>query len=205
MFVVGLTGGIGSGKTAASDHLATHGIAVVDADVAARQVVAPGQPALARIAEMFGRQLLLADGSLDRRALREIVFGNPEQLRRLEAITHPAIEAELQRQLQAAASPYAVLVSPLLLETRQHRMAQRILLIDAPETLQLERASQRDNSSPTQIQAIIAQQMARAEKRKRAHDILLNDGSLAHLAEALDNLHQTYLALARQTENKHGN
>lgn len=196
MFVVGLTGGIGSGKSVASDYLASLGITIADADLAARQVVMPGTPALAEIADTFGHHLLLADGGLDRRALRNLVFQNQGELKRLEAITHPAIEAELRRQLAASHSPYSVLVSPLLLETRQHLLTQRVLLIDAPEALQLERASQRDNASAEQIRAIIQQQMARAEKCKRAHDILLNDGSLAHLQSALDTLHQTYLALA---------
>ncbi len=196
MFVVGLTGGIGSGKTAASDYLAKQGITVVDADLVARLVVEPGQPALQAIADYFGEHILDEQGALDRRALRQIVFADDSKLRQLEAITHPAIEAEIRRQLTTATSPYALLVSPLLLETEQHRLANRILLIDAPESLQLERASQRDGSNSAQIQAIIDKQMARDIRRQHADDIVLNDGSLEALEAALYALHQKYLSLA---------
>lgn len=197
MFVLGLTGGIGSGKSAASDYLSRHGITIVDADVVSRLVVQPGQPALDAIAHTFGQHLLLADGNLDRRALRDIVFHDKVQLERLEAITHPAIEAELQRQLAASTSPYTVLVSPLLLETRQHLLTNRILLIDAPEALQLARASQRDHTSHAQIEAIIRNQMARNERQQLAHDIVLNDGDMEKLELSLYALHQRYLSLAQ--------
>ena len=194
--VIGLTGGIGSGKTAASDYLASKGIRVVDADQVARQVVEPGQPALAAIRDHFGDQVILPDGQLDRRALREIVFSDPQARRQLEAITHPAIGAEILRQLQAADSPYVLLVSPLLLETTQHQMASRILLIDVPEALQLARTSARDEVPESQVRNIIAAQMSRQDKRSRADDIVVNDDSLEQLHEKLDALHQQYLALA---------
>ena len=194
--VIGLTGGIGSGKTAASDYLASKGIQVVDADQVARQVVEPGQPALAAIRDHFGDQVILPDGQLDRRALREIVFSDPQARRQLEAITHPAIGAEILRQLQAADSPYVLLVSPLLLETTQHQMASRILLIDVPEALQLARTSARDEVPESQVRNIIAAQMSRQDKRSRADDIVVNDDSLEQLHEKLDALHQQYLALA---------
>lgn len=197
MFVLGLTGGIGSGKSAASDYLARLGLTIIDADLASRIIVQPGQPALDAIAAHFGSHLLLEDGNLDRRALREIVFQEPARLKQLEAITHPAIEAEIRRQLAASTSAYTVLVSPLLLETRQHLLTHRILLIDAPEALQLARASQRDNASRDQIEAIINSQMARAEKQKLAHDILVNDTDLAQLEASLLKLHQHYLTLAK--------
>lgn len=199
MFVLGLTGGIGSGKSAASDYLAQLGITIVDADHASRVVVTPGQPALAQIAASFGAQLLLADGSLDRRALRDIVFHDKAQLKRLEAITHPAIETEIKQQLAASTSAYTVLVSPLLLETRQHLLTHRILLIDAPAELQLARASARDNSSKEQIEAIMANQMAPTKKQKLAHDIIVNDASLSKLQQSLYALHQRYLTLAQGT------
>lgn len=197
MFVLGLTGGIGSGKSAASDYLARHGITIVDADLVSRLVVQPGQPALDAIADTFGRHLLLPDGNLDRRALRDIVFHDKAQLQRLEAITHPAIEAELQRQLVASTSVYTVLVSPLLLETRQHLLTSRILLIDAPMELQLERACQRDHTSREQIEAIIRNQMARSERQQLAHDIVVNDGGMEKLEQSLYALHQRYLSLAQ--------
>ena len=197
MFVVGLTGGIGSGKTAASDYLASLGITVVDADLASRVIVEPGQPTLAAIEAHFGAEVIAADGTLDRRALRERVFADPEQRKALEAITHPAIGAEIMRQLQASHSPYTVLVSPLLLETSQHRMAQRILLIDVPEALQVARTTSRDEVPAAQVEAIMAAQMPREEKRARADDIVVNDGDLSHLQAQLDTLHARYLVMAR--------
>src|SRR5699024_9074048 len=145
--IVGLTGGIGSGKTAASDYLASLGITIVDADVVAREVVEPGQPALAQIETHFGREVILPNGHLNRATLRDIVFANPEQRKILEQITHPAIGAAIIAQLQAATSPYSVLASPLLLETSQHQMVKRILLIDVPEDLQIARTTTRDNRS----------------------------------------------------------
>ena len=197
MFVVGLTGGIGSGKTAASDYLASKGITVVDADLVSRLVVEPGQPALQAIAERFGSAVIQQDGTLDRRALREIVFADPSARKDLEAITHPAIGAEIFRQLHHASSPYTLLVSPLLLESSQHKMAQRILLIDVPEALQLARTASRDQVAETQVKAIIAAQMSRADKRQRADDIVVNDADLASLHRQLDSLHETYLKMAQ--------
>ena len=196
MFVVGLTGGIGSGKTAASDYLAEQGIVVVDADLASRVVVEPGQPALDEIEAHFGSDVIAADGTLDRRALRERVFADPAERKALEAITHPAIGAEIMRQLQAARSPYTVLVSPLLLETSQHKMAHRILLVDVPEALQIARTTSRDTVAPEQVEAIMAAQMPRAEKLARADDVVTNDGDLSHLHAQLDTLHAQYLAMA---------
>lgn len=196
MFVVGLTGGIGSGKTAASDYLAEKGIVVVDADLASRVVVEPGQPALDEIEARFGSAVIAADGTLDRRALRERVFADPAERKALEAITHPAIGAEIMRQLQAARSPYTVLVSPLLLETSQHKMAQRILLVDVPEALQIARTTSRDTVAAEQVEAIMAAQMPRAEKLARADDVVTNDGDLSHLHAQLDTLHAQYLAMA---------
>ncbi|MFN3585992.1 MAG: dephospho-CoA kinase [Moraxellaceae bacterium] len=197
MFVIGLTGGIGSGKTLATDHFARLGITIVDADVAARIVVAPGQPALAEIAEAFGADMLLPDGQLDRPRLRQRVFSDPEARRRLEAITHPRIAAEIARQLGASQSPYTILVSPLLFESGQVRFVQRTLLIDADPALQRARAAARDNTSPEQIDAIMAAQMSREERQRRADDILLNNGEPAALHAAIEALHARYLELAR--------
>lgn len=198
--IIGLTGGIGSGKTAASDYLASKGIEVVDADMVSRQVVEPGQPALGAIQARFGDTVIQEDGQLDRRALREIVFADPAARKDLEAITHPAIGTEIFRQLQEATSPYVLLVSPLLLETSQHQMAQRILLIDVPEAVQLERTRTRDEVSEEQVKAIIAAQMSRSDKQQRADDIVVNDDSLTALHDKLDKLHADYLALAGDTD-----
>ena len=198
MFVVGLTGGIGSGKTAASDYLASKGITVVDADLASRVIVQPGQPALARIAERFGADKLNADGTLNRAALRTVVFADKQALKDLEAITHPAIRDELVRQLQAAQSPYVLLVSPLLLETNQHELVDRVLLIDVPEEVQVARPPHRDQVAASQVKAIMDAQMPRQQRRDKADDIVVNDSTLDALHEALDRLHETYLASAGQ-------
>ncbi len=195
--VIGLTGGIGSGKSMATDYLQTRGITIVDADLAARVIVEPGEPALEDIVSAFGEAILQADGTLNRAALRGIVFADPMQRKRLETITHPRIAQEILRQLSVSLSPYAVLVSPLLFESGQHRFAQRTLLIDAPEAAQRQRAAARDKVSEEQIIAIMAVQMSREERRKRADDIVMNDGELAHLHAALEPLHQDYLRLAR--------
>lgn len=200
MLVIGLTGGIGSGKTLATDHFQRLGITVVDADLCARVVVEPGRPALADIAAAFGPGVLQADGSLDRAALRRIVFADPEQRRRLEAITHPRIREEIARQLAASASPYTILVSPLLFESGQHAFAQRTVLVDAHESLQRHRAATRDKVSEKQIEAIMAAQMSREERRARADDVILNEGHIEHLHAMVEKLHQRYLELAREAD-----
>lgn len=195
-FVLGLTGGIGSGKSAASQWFEAQGITVVDADVVAREVVEIGQPALAQIQQAFGDWVLLEDGSLNRRALREHIFQSPEARKTLENITHPAIRTSIIQQLHAAQSPYAILVSPLLFETNQHELTQHTLLIDATIELQIERASQRDGQNIEQIRNIIAAQMSREQKQTMADDIVLNDGHLDHLYAHLRLLHQKYLNMA---------
>ena len=197
-FVLGLTGGIGSGKSAASQWFETQNIVVVDADIVAREIVMPHQPALAQIQKHFGDWVLLENGELNRRALREHIFAEPHARKALENITHPAIRQSIIQQLQAAQSPYVILVSPLLFETNQHELVEHTLLIDASEETQIERASQRDEQNIEQIKKIIQVQMSRIEKQKRADDIVLNDGHLEHLYEKLEVLHQKYLALAKK-------
>ena len=198
--IIGLTGGIGSGKTAASDWFAARGITIVDADVVAREVVAVGQPALTEIAARFGAWALNADGTLNRIAMREHVFAHPEDRRALEAITHPRIHASMMAQLMGAASPYVLLVSPLLLESGQAglgRLCQRILVIDVPEHLQHTRASARDGQTAESIQRIMQVQLPRAERLAQADDVAFNDGDLDHLYQQLEALHQQYLVLAQ--------
>lgn len=197
MFILGLTGGIGSGKTAASDYLASKGIVVVDADVVAREVVEPGQPALQAIAERYGNDALLPDGRLNRAWLRQKVFAEPQERQWLESQTHPRIREAIIHQLQAATSAYAILVSPLLFESGQYQLTQRTLLIDVSEALQVERASQRDQNDAEQIRRIIAAQMSGADKRAKADDIADNSQDLNHLHQQLDQLHHTYLKLAK--------
>ncbi len=192
-YIVGLTGGIGSGKSAASQWFEHQDIDVVDADVVAREVVQPGQPALEKIAQHFGDWVLQADGQLDRRALRDYIFQHPEARQQLEAITHPIIRQSILSQLQQAQSAYVILVSPLLFETGQDRMTHRNLLVDVSEATQLKRVSQRDAQSTEQIQKIIATQMPRSEKLKRADDVVHNEGTLDELYQQLMRLHTDYL------------
>ena len=198
-FILGITGGIGSGKSAATQWFESQGIVVVDADIVAREVVELGQPALKEIQLSFGDWVLLEDGNLNRRALREHIFQFPEARETLEKITHPAIRQSIIQQLQQAESPYVILVSPLLFETSQHKLVQHTLLIDADEQTQLQRASQRDGQTEEQIRKIIAAQMSRTQKQQLANDIVLNDGLLAHLHKQLQPLHLNYLQRAEQS------
>ncbi|TXJ02109.1 MAG: dephospho-CoA kinase [Acinetobacter sp.] len=195
-FILGVTGGIGSGKSAATQWFESQGIHVVDADIVAREIVAPGQAALAAIQQTFGDWVLLADGSLDRRALREHIFQDPAARQQLEKITHPAIRQSIIQQLQQAQSPYVILVSPLLFESNQHQLVQHSLLIDVDEATQIQRASQRDGHSIEHIQQIIAAQMPRHQKQQLANDIVLNNGSLDALYQQLKVLHLAYLQRA---------
>ncbi|MGV6397187.1 dephospho-CoA kinase [Pseudomonas caspiana] len=194
-WILGLTGGIGSGKSAAAQCFIDLGIHVVDADHAARWVVEPGRPALSLIAEHFGPTVLQADGTLNRSALRSLIFENPEQRRWLEALLHPLIGKEIQRDLASANSPYAILVSPLLIESGQWKMTRRILVIDAPQQLQVERTMLRDNSSQEQVQAILKAQASREERLSRADDVLVNDRDHAWLKSEVERLHHFYLTL----------
>ncbi|MHC3123744.1 dephospho-CoA kinase [Acinetobacter sp. GN11] len=192
-FILGVTGGIGSGKSAATQWFESQGIQVVDADIVAREVVEKGRPALQKIQQTFGDWVLQSDGNLDRRALREYIFQNPEARQSLEQITHPEIRQSIIQQLQNARSAYVILVSPLLFETNQHQLVNHTLLVDASEQTQIQRASQRDGQNQEQIQKIIAAQMPRERKRELANDVVFNDGLLEHLHQQLEPLHQSYL------------
>ena len=196
MFVVGITGGIGSGKSAGTDHLETLGITVVDADKVARVVVEPGTSGLAAIANHFGTDILIADGSLDRAALRKIVFDNPDERGVLEGITHPRIREELARQLSEATSPYVVLSSPLLLESGQNAFADYVVVVDVPEEVQLSRTMARDDNSETLVKQIMAAQLDRQTRPSRADTSIMNDGSLEALYERVEKLHDDLLARA---------
>lgn len=197
MLVIGVTGGIGSGKTAVTDHFQRLGITVVDADLASRVVVEPGRPALQAIAAHFGTGVILPDGSLDRRALREIVFAQPDERKWLERLTHPLIAQEILQQIQASQSPYTILASPLLLESGQSRMTQRVLVVDVPEAVQVARTTARDNTDENGVRAIIAAQMKREERLAKADDVILNDKSLSELHAAVEALHQQYLSMSK--------
>ena len=194
--IVGLTGGIGSGKSLASDWFASQGIQIVDADIAARQVVEPGSQGLEAIADTFGSHFVQQDGMLNRRALRELIFQNPELRHQLEAITHPLIRESLEGQLADSQSTYTILVSPLLLETTQRELVERVLLIDAPAEIQIQRACARDQQTPDAIERIMAAQMSREQRRAYADDIVINDGDLANFYKQLKPLHIRYQGIS---------
>lgn len=194
-WILGLTGGIGSGKSAVAQCFIDQGVHLVDADQAARWVVEPGRPALSKIVERFGSGILQADGQLDRSALRTRIFANAEDRRWLETLLHPLIGQEIMQYLARAESPYAILVSPLLIESGQHKLTQRVLVVDAPEQLQIQRTIARDHSSEEQVQAILQAQASRTERLKHAHDVLLNDRDLSWLQAEVERLHNFYLTL----------
>lgn len=194
-WILGLTGGIGSGKSAAAERFVELGVHLVDADQAARWVVEPGRPALASIVERFGPGVLQADGQLDRAALRQLIFADPEQRRWLEALLHPLIGQEIFSYLAKAESPYAVFVSPLMIESGQFKRTQRLLVIDAPQALQVERTLLRDQTNPEQVQAILKAQTSREERLRHAHDVVVNDRDLSWLHSEVDRLHHFYLTL----------
>ncbi len=199
-FVVGLTGGIGSGKSAVSQRFESLGIVVVDADLASRAVLKPGSEALRAIAKHFGGELIGPDDTLDRAGLRERIFADPAERTWLEQLTHPLIGKYLRTALRAAASPYAILVNPLLVETGNHRLCNRVLVVDTSEALQLERTMMRDHNSETQVRAIMSAQASRTERLAHANDVILNDRELNHLDAQVRTLHQTYLEAVSKNE-----
>ena len=185
--IIGLTGGIGSGKTAAANRFG--------ADQKSRVVVEPGRPALAHIVDRFGDAMLLDDGTLNRAALRETVFAAPEQRQWLEQLLHPLIRDEIITDLHSATSPYALLVSPLLVESGQNSLTSRVIVVDVPETMQLARTVQRDAVPEAQVRAIMQAQAQREERLRHAHDVLTNDSDLAALHAQVDALHTRYMQL----------
>lgn len=201
-YFIGLTGGIASGKSALEKAFAKQGVVVADADLLAREVVAPGEPALAAVVERFGAGVLQVDGQLDRAALRVRVFGDPEQRRALEAILHPAIRARLEAICRAAPGPYAIATVPLLTEgggRATYPWLHRILVVDTHAAVQKSRLMQRDGIDATLADQMMAAQASRAERLALADDIVVNDGDLAHLQRAADQLHARYVALASST------
>lgn len=197
MFILGLTGGIGSGKSAASNYFAQQGIVVVNSDQVAREVVLPGQPAWQAILDRYGPEVLQADQTLNRAWLREKIFAEPEERLWLESQTHPRIREATIEQLQQAASAYVILESPLLFKSKQSAMVQRTLVIDVPESIQLIRACSRDGNNEEQIRRIMAAQLPRLERIGLADDVVDNSGSLAELYDRLAPLHQRYLELSK--------
>ncbi|MFZ5593875.1 MAG: dephospho-CoA kinase [Pseudomonadota bacterium] len=199
MIKIGLTGGIGSGKSTVADCFAELGVAVIDADQIARELVEPGRPALGAIVDAFGRDILDGSGQLDRARLRALVFDDSTRRRQLETILHPLIRAEMRKRadaLEGSGAPYAILNIPLLLETGQTDLADRILVVDTPEELQYQRVRARNGLPDAQIAAIIATQASREQRLAAADDIIVNDGDLSKLQRQTVAMHQRYLALA---------
>jgi len=197
-FIIGLTGGVAAGKSEVTRRFEARGIAIADADLAARQVVEPGQPALARVVETFGADVLQADGRLDRRRLREHVFADADARHRLEAILHPAIREHLAVQCRNAAGPYAIAAIPLLTEVggrSAYPWLDRILLVDAPLELQHARLMRRDDIDEALAAKMIAAQAGRAERRALADEVVLNDGHPDHLDAAVERLDAYYRTL----------
>ncbi|MHA7808461.1 MAG: dephospho-CoA kinase [Marinobacter adhaerens] len=195
MKIVGLTGGIGSGKSTVTRLFGEHGVHWVDADDVAREVVEPGTPALERISEHFGKTILTSEGALDRAQLRGIVFEKQEERVWLESLLHPIIREELIRQLNPEnyQLPYVLLVSPLLLETDQHELVDRIIVIDVPEETQIERTMARDTNSREQVERIIGAQMSREDRLARADEVIDNDRPLDEVTRQVRELHERLL------------
>ena len=197
MFAVGLTGGIGSGKSTVAEMFTALEIDLVDADVAAREVVAPGTPALAEIVEHFGLDILMADGSLDRRGLRRVIFHHEQEKHWLETLLHPLIRRWLTQQISNRRSAYCLLISPLLLETGQTEMVDRILVVDVSVETQMARTLARDGGEERTVQAIIAAQIGRSQRLEHGDDIIDNELPVQTLAQRVETLHEQYLAMAK--------
>jgi dephospho-CoA kinase len=196
MLKIGLTGGIGSGKTSVARLFAGLGSPVLDADVIAHQLVAKGQPALVKIQQAFGSKIVKPDGSLDRSHLREIVFSDPEQKQKLEAILHPLVYKTLQAELEQLSAPYCIICIPLLFETNMLHFVDRILVVDCPVETQIERVKNRDHLSTARIESIIASQASRTLRKSKADDLIDNSKTESGLAEQVKKLHNLYISLS---------
>ena len=193
--IIGVTGGIGSGKSTVTDFFSSLGIDIIDSDIIARQVVRPNSTGLKKIQEYFGDSVINNKGELNRPKLRELIFSNPDQKKWLEALLHPMIRDETIKQLNSAQSPYSLYVSPLLIETQSFDLINRLLVIDVTEEQQIARASKRDNSSQEQIKNIITAQTSRKRRIELADDIIDNSGTIEETLKQTQNLHKKYLAL----------
>lgn len=195
--VVGVTGGIGSGKTAVANAFADLGVEVIDTDELARRLTAPGEPVLREIASCFGDEMLTTEGALDRARLRQKVFADPRERQRLEALLHPLIRREVDRLLERARGPYAVLVVPLLIETGAYAdVVDRVLVVDCPVEMQIERVMRRSGLSREEVEAIVRTQASRTERLSKADDVLVNDADLCALRDKVQQLDRAYLTLA---------
>ena len=197
MLILGVTGGIGSGKTVVTDIFSKLDIDIIDADLASRKAVFKGSSALIKIQEKFGKDILLKDGNLNRAKLREIIFKDSKQKDWLEKLLHPQILQIIKDELEESKSLYKILVSPLLFETGQYQICDRTLLVDVSEDKQIQRTSKRDKVPSEQVKSIIKSQVSRLEKIELADDVVSNEGSLADLEEKIKALHSSYLIYAK--------
>jgi len=196
--VVGLTGGIGSGKSAAADEFSRLGATIVDTDAISHELTGPGGAAVAEIQRQFGRAFVDASGAMDRERMRDLVFSDAEERQRLEALLHPLIRAESQRRIEQAAGPYVVHVVPLLVESPGHReRVARVLVVDCPEAIQVARVRQRSGLPEAEVRRIIASQIQRERRLAAADDVIDNSGTIAALQQQVRKLHENYLALAK--------
>ncbi|GHG72212.1 dephospho-CoA kinase [Alishewanella longhuensis] len=200
--LIGLTGGIGSGKSTVADQFAKLGASYVDADMVAREVVAPGTSCLAAIEAKFGSVILQQDGQLDRAALRQLIFQDLSAKQWLESLLHPAIRQQMLQQLRNSQTPYTLLVAPLLLENGLDKLVQRVLVIDVSEETQLLRAIKRDQNSAEQIKAIMAAQFSRQQRLALADDVIDNNGTTNELLQQVAHLHEKYLELSGKIRHK---
>jgi dephospho-CoA kinase len=197
MLILGVTGGIGSGKTAVTNIFSKLDVDIIDADLASRKAVLKGSPSLKKIKEKFGKNILLQDGNLNRAKLREIIFKEKKQKVWLEKLLHPQILKIIKDELAESKSLYKILVSPLLFETGQYQICDRTLLVDVSEDIQIQRTSKRDKVPSEQVKSIIKSQLSRQEKIELADDVISNEGSLADLEEKIKALHNSYLIYAK--------
>ena len=195
MLIIGLTGGIGSGKSVASDKFASLGITVVDADVASRTVVEPGKPALQEIESHFGSEIITEDGQLDRAKLREIIASDAEERKWLESVLHPRIGEQIAKEISESTSPYTLFVAPLLLETNSQEMCARVVVVDVPNDIQVERTAKRDKVPTDQVEQMVSAQMEREKRLEKADDVLLNTSTIEELEKKVEQLHEMYLQM----------
>ncbi|MGD0961850.1 MAG: dephospho-CoA kinase [Methylomonas sp.] len=196
MLKIGLTGGIGAGKSTVCDMFRQQGVNIIDADIIAKQLVKPGMPTLERLSENFGRNILQADGSLNRIFLRELIFSDPEKKRRLENIMHPPIYAQIAVEIENSVGLYCIVAVPLLMETQKTGLFDRILVVDCSLETQLERILKRNELSRRQALAMISSQISREERLRLTDDLIDNSSTLTKLAEQVKRLHNSYILLA---------
>lgn len=197
-YIVGVTGGIGSGKSAICNAFVKFGIDIVDADIVAREVVVPGSDGLLEITENFGPQVIDSNGQLDRKKLRGIIFEDDSKRQLLESILHPRIRRRVESQLAAATSDYCLLCVPLMIERGNSYHVDRLLVVDCPEDTQISRVMARDNLTREQVLAIMATQATRQQRLEKADDVIMNDGSIEELEKRVASLHRDYLQRSAQ-------